>query len=353
MNRKGFTLIEMLVVIVLMGVIMTLAIPSVMRIMETKSSQEMDTHLKLLEQAANMYKSRYRGEFTNNPDANCFILDYQMLIEEELIEEQDINCTGYITFTKNAKKNYIKDYYLNCNDKNNVEFSKYELSDVPTGCVRLGEDTEIGIVVIDAPTIKGGNKNWVPTDVEISVENSGIDISNVKHYEYYKSSSGTKPSRFVTPSGTTSNTVTISDAGTTYIWYRVVDKTGNVSGWSNREIVNIDKETPPVPTITPSDGIASGNLHTNNFILTFGGSDNISGNTYYYGLTTDPTEVATAIEVTPEYNGKRIYVKSCSGAILCSDTKSYVVNIEVPQDNNNSNNNDDSDAHTLPDMPSE
>ena len=139
------------------------------------------------------------------------------------------------------------------------------------------------------------------------------------------------PSKYKYPTGSTNNSVTISDNGTNYIWYRVVNKSGNISGWSNRQTANIDKETPDIPVITASDNIASGNLHTKNFVLTFGGGDNVSGNSYYYGTTSNPTNVATAIPITQEDNGKRIYVKSCSGANICSETKSYVVNIEIPE----------------------
>ena len=69
MNKKGFTLIEMLIVIVLMGVIMTLAIPSVMNVMDNRLYDEMNAQEKLIKAAANLYKYRYRGEFNNNPGA--------------------------------------------------------------------------------------------------------------------------------------------------------------------------------------------------------------------------------------------------------------------------------------------
>ncbi len=329
MNKKAFTLIEMLIVIVLMGVIMTIAIPSVMKIVENKSNDQYKIQLKLVEQATNLYQVRYRGEFNNSPDASCYLLDYQLLLNEDLIDEQDINCSGKIVLTKNAKKNLTKKYFLNCKDKNNVEFSHYNESEIPGGCVVLGEDTETGVISITPPTITGGNNDWVSTDVDITVENSGISLSDVDYYDYYVSKSNTKPSKYVEKTGTTSNKVTITENGTSYIWFRVVDKSGNVSNWSNRQIVNIDKEIPTEPIITSSDNISSGNIHQNNFILTFGGGDNISGNSYYYGTDQNATEMSTAIEVTPEYNGKRIYVKSCSGANICSNIKSYLVNIAV------------------------
>ena len=330
-NKKGFTLIEMLIVITLMAILMTIAIPSVLRIMESRSNDEYRYQVKLVEQAVNLYQTRYKGEFNNNSQASCFILDYQTLLDEELLEEQDISCSGKIVLTRNSKNNLNKSYYLKCVDSNNVEFSSYKQSDIPSGCIVLGTEYDDDASAITAPTIKGGNGNWVPTNIDITVEDSGISSSDVNYYEYYISSISTTPSKNVEVTGRTSNKVTISDEGTTYIWYRVIDKSGNVSNWSNRQVANIDKTTPTAPTITASDGIASGTLHQAEFVLTFGGGTNVSGNTYYYGTSTNPTTLATAINVTASDNNKRIYVKSCNGANICSETSSYVIKITIPE----------------------
>ena len=328
MNKRAFTLIEMLIVVVLMGVIMTLAIPSVMRIMDDRLEDEVNAVYSITEKAVELYKYRYRGEFNNNPSAKCFILSYQTLLDEKLLEEQDTHCSGIIYYPGKGQSHNVRRYYLNCTDKNGAVFSSYSQSEVPTGCINLDvEEQEMEENTIASPTIQGGNTAWVSTNLDITLKNS----VTAAHYDYYISDIGQTPSMYQTPTGTTQNSVTISQNGIHYIWYRAVDSSGNISKWSNREIANIDKETPTVPIITASDNIASGNLHTKNFVLTFGGGTNISGNSYYYGTTSNPTTMATAVAITPEYNGKRIYVKSCSGANICSDTKSYVVNIEIPE----------------------
>lgn len=332
MNKKGFTLIEMLIVIVLMGVIMTLAIPSVMNVMDNRLYDEMNAQEKLIKAAANLYKYRYRGEFNNNPGAKCFIVSYQTLLDEKLLDEQDIKCSGYIYYPGALKKDDTQQYFLNCSDTKGLKIEEFRETDIPTGCINLDvEQQDIEDNSITAPTITGGNNDWVSTDVEITVENSGIPLADVNHYDYLISIEGDTPSKYVEPTGSTQNSITISENGIHYIWYRVVDKSGNISDWSNRQIANIDKKTPLVPIITASDNIISGNLHTKNFVLIFGGGENESGNSYYYGTSTNPTTMATAVAITPEDNGKRIYVKSCSGANICSETKSYVINIEIPE----------------------
>lgn len=335
MNKKAFTLIEMLIVVVLMGIIMTLAIPSVMKIMDSRLSDEVKTHTKLLEQAANLYKYRYRGEFNNNPEAQCFIVNYKTLLDEKLLDEQDIKCNGVIVYKRNSKTDFTKSYFLNCSDKNGAQIKNYKQTDVPTGCVDLDIDQQEIPESNDImpPIIGGGNNNWVSTDIDIIILG---DIVGKDHNEYYISENGATPSKYVTPTGikstptTSEKAVTISENGIHYVWVRTVDKNGNISDWSNRQVANIDKETPAVPIITASDNITSGNLHTKNFVLTFGGGNNISGNSYYYGTTSNPTTMATSVAITPEDDGKKIYVKSCSGANICSDTKTYIVNIKIP-----------------------
>ncbi len=332
MKNKGFTLIEMLVVIVLIGIILTLAIPSVIRIVENKSSDSYRYQMKMIDQAVNLYQVRYKGELNNHPTAPCFELNYQHLLDEQLLEEEEIKCQGKIRLNRiETTNNFSTVYDLECRDSNNVKFrDKSNLA--PNGCVELGLEYEDNLYNIDAPTITGGISTWVPTDVSIYVDNSGIPVGEVKHYEYYTSTSPATPTAYVEVTGITDNRVVISEEGTTYVWYRVVDKEGNISKWSNREIVNIDWTEPVAPTITSLDGISSGGKHTSEFVLMFGGGNNISGNSYYYGTSSNAlTQTASSIKVTAEMNGQTIYVQSCSGSAICGPTTSYVVNIEIPE----------------------
>ena len=84
-----------------------------------------------------------------------------------------------------------------------------------------------------APSLTGGSDNWVATAPTIKVSSAGTAISGVKEYEYYKSTSSTAPTDSTPATGTTSGNVTISDEGTTYIWYRTVSNNDFKSVWSS------------------------------------------------------------------------------------------------------------------------
>ena len=101
----------------------------------------------------------------------------------------------------------------------------------------------------------GGSSNWVSSAPTIKVSSAGTAISGVKHYEYYKSTSSTAPTDSTTATGTTSGSLTVSDEGTTYIWYRTVSNSGFKSAWtSSPQVVNLEtKITAPVIAISNSN----------------------------------------------------------------------------------------------------
>lgn len=66
MNRKGFTLVELLVVLVILAVIMSIAIPSVTSSIERSKQKQHDSKIELLESAAEIYVDRHKNSITSN-----------------------------------------------------------------------------------------------------------------------------------------------------------------------------------------------------------------------------------------------------------------------------------------------
>ena len=62
MKKKGFTLIEMLVVLILIAIILLIAIPSVIKLRESQSNKEYDIHIKLVRQALDTYTIKYQSK---------------------------------------------------------------------------------------------------------------------------------------------------------------------------------------------------------------------------------------------------------------------------------------------------
>ena len=134
MKNKGFTLIEMLVVVVLIGIVLAIAIPSAQRLINGQSKQKYETHMDIVESAAKLYTDKHKGELADR-STTCFNLNYDVLKTEGL-EESDVFCSGSIIITKTENNNsFDLEYYLDCKDKNDKVLSTKDT--VPTNCKEI------------------------------------------------------------------------------------------------------------------------------------------------------------------------------------------------------------------------
>ena len=132
-NQKAFTLIEMLVVVVILGILLAIAIPSVRNIVNQNKIKIYQTHMNVVEAKTKLLIDRYKGELLSN-SASCFRVNYQDLLAKEWITEQDVHCEGSIILTKSGnQRNFTADYYLNCFD--NSHNSLNNSTTVPSGCM--------------------------------------------------------------------------------------------------------------------------------------------------------------------------------------------------------------------------
>ena len=123
MMNKAFTLIELLVVIFIIGMILTLAIPSVMNVVVGNSKEAYNIHMKVVENATKLYTLHNKGVMGLDSEGKCYNLSYSRLKESQDIKESEITCDGNIYIYK-TKKDYEYKYNLTCVDKRGRECSK-------------------------------------------------------------------------------------------------------------------------------------------------------------------------------------------------------------------------------------
>ncbi|MDE6284908.1 MAG: hypothetical protein K2M17_04110 [Bacilli bacterium] len=92
--------------------------------------------------------------------------------------------------------------------------------------------------VLTAPTLSGGGKEYAASRT-INVTVAGTADTGVNTYEYYISREKETPSSETPITGTTQDTVTLTEEGTWYVFYRTVSNQGNRSSWSGQVEVNI------------------------------------------------------------------------------------------------------------------
>lgn len=61
LNKKGFTLVELLVVIVILGVIMSIAIPSITSSIERSKDKQKEQIIKLIVSAGELYVDKHKN----------------------------------------------------------------------------------------------------------------------------------------------------------------------------------------------------------------------------------------------------------------------------------------------------
>ena len=115
-SKNAFTLMELLVVIILIGVLIAIALPAVRNLTYGNSEKKYQTLEKIAYEASKLYVKNYRGEMTN-ASSDCFNVPYETLLNEGLIEEEDIHCSGNVIIDNTSGTGNEYQAYLTCKDK--------------------------------------------------------------------------------------------------------------------------------------------------------------------------------------------------------------------------------------------
>ena len=103
MNKKGFTLVELLSVIVLIGLLLGIGVPGVMRISKKMKERSFNTKKEQIEQAATLWGQDNRTrlskstctvlEDSGEKDYPCYKISIKELIEEDYLDSENNNGT--------------------------------------------------------------------------------------------------------------------------------------------------------------------------------------------------------------------------------------------------------------------
>ena len=116
---------------------------------------------------------------------------------------------------------------------------------------------------LPTPTITGGSNSWKSSNVTVSLTNKPTLLGNAT-YEYYVTTSTTAPSASTVATGTTTGSVTISDNGTRYVYFRLKANNNSKSTWSSAQKVMLDKTT---PTVSINSSLPSSVTKGDSFVL--------------------------------------------------------------------------------------
>ena len=181
-NEAGFTLVELLVTITVLGIILALALPAVTRLQESNKETKYQTYEDSMISSAKLYIDSYAKDIFGNNISGCYDIPYQEM--EDALLLKDFNENGV---TCNDSKTFVRVYKIN--DEYRYEDSIY--------CKKNGKEVysnstlrfavcenEVDVIGPEILISPDGTSNWNKSvSITITVQDAYGLFENIS-YEY-------------------------------------------------------------------------------------------------------------------------------------------------------------------------
>lgn len=151
MKKKGFTLIELIAVIVIMGLLLLIVLPATTRLMKGNKNKKYDEYYNLIEKAALLYADSRKDDLGGVNASGCIDTSVEFLVKNKYLKEfneDGVICNGASSYDLtsfediDSSKNYIDVRIRNVNGKKTVESSLVCVKRNKIEYSKLKENTE-------------------------------------------------------------------------------------------------------------------------------------------------------------------------------------------------------------------
>ena len=146
-KRKGFTLVELLVVMVILGIVIGLSFPAIRVLQEKNTDRKYNSYKDSLKSSAKLYVDSYDEDLFGRKESGCACIKYEELESKKLTKDitvKDVTCDTDNTFVRVNKVAgaYTYDSFIGCKEKNESKVSIiYPKQDKPHTMAAAGCDT--------------------------------------------------------------------------------------------------------------------------------------------------------------------------------------------------------------------
>ena len=207
-NNDGFTLVELLVAISILGIIMMLAIPQLMGLKDDNKNAKYEKYSDSVVTSAKLYTDSYAKDMFGHNSSGCYDISFKKLVEKNLakdIKVDDLTCDTYngttpTTFVRVYKSQdiYLYDIAIKCVDKNGkVAYEKTLNGDICNGKTTDDDGPTIEVSDISNGWTTGKDSSGNPLKAKVTIkdpyglkENVSIkyvwtkDLSNIDSLSY-------------------------------------------------------------------------------------------------------------------------------------------------------------------------
>lgn len=255
-NSKGFTLIEMIGVIVIMGLIMIVVFPTLSKMIHNNNNQEYTNYYSIIEEGAHVYAGTLTDKLGSSKYSGCAEITLDELINNgyvQAFDDKKVTCktgSGNIKI-RNDKGNITVNFQLNCSTGGKNEFITGTNDN--NACNAYVMEEEINLKTKIDTAIPTSNKQVVGTDVY-------INGSNPNNYVWYSG----KLWRVVSYSNSTEVVKAVTVDSITSIYFNHNNSSSylgsDVETWLNNDFLTSLKE--PQLFLASSSWNATNNTNT-------------------------------------------------------------------------------------------